>query len=91
MGFLPGTQLHSRHHRNPQPLSGFDGSRRIQTAIVVRQGNQVIPQQLGHSHQIVGGHVRIAAGRKAGMQMQVIPELHGVSPGNSRETATAMA
>ena len=84
MDLFPGTQLHARQCQQAVALRRPAEGGAVTGGVVVGEGDHVQAGQGAHGGQVGGGHVVAPAGRKAGVQMQVIVEFQGRTPPESQ-------
>ncbi len=89
MGLLRGGQLHPRQGQQAVVLRRPAEGGAVAGGVVVGEGNHIDPSQGAHSRQVGGGVVLPAAGRQAGVKMEVKGKTyHETGPRNCGKVAT---
>ena len=73
---LPGAQLHPRQSQQAPLLRRPAEGGAVAAGVVVGKGHNIQPRQRAHGRQVDGGHVLTAAGRQAGMEVEIVVILH---------------
>ena len=73
---LPGAQLHPRQSQQASLLRRPAEGGAVAAGVVVGKGHNIQPRQRAHGRQVDGGHVLTAAGRQAGMEVEIVVILH---------------
>ena len=79
--FFGGAEFHTGNDEHVRGLPHLYSGGRIAAGIVIRKRDDVAAEQRCHIDEVVRRHVRIAARRKARVQVQVVPiAVHTFTP-----------
>ena len=79
--FFGGAKFHTGNDEHVRGLPHLYSGGRIAAGIVIRERDDVAAEQRRHIDEVVRRHVRIAARRKARVQVQVVPiAVHTFTP-----------
>ncbi len=81
---LAGGDLHAGQQQQPISVAQLLGGGQIARAVMIADGDGVQALELGHAADVGRGHILVAAGRQAGVDMQIGKVLHGVIPYRAR-------
>ena len=74
MNFLGCGQLHARDQGDPQILGVPHGGGTVPAGIVVCEGDHIQPLHGGHAGDVGRGHIPVAAGGEAGVDVKIVEE-----------------
>ena len=72
---------------DPEALAGFVKRRRVLHAVMVRQRQEIQPDERSHSGNVRRGHIIVGAGRQTGMKMKIVE----ITVHTNRESSSAIS